>query len=395
MGLYAEVRQIMSESTVKILLIEDNLAEARLLDEVLKGFGLDRFQLTWVKRLGEGLTKLEEEDFDVILLDLTLPDSQGLASLPPLMAQAPTVPIVVLTNTNDDALAIEAVRCGAQDFLVKRLVNVDVLVRSLQYAIERKRAAVALREANQALEMQVQERTAELKKAQELNQLKSEFVSMLSHDFRNPLTTILASAGLLQDGNGKLSEERKRAICQRIRAASYNMAHLLDEVLLIGRADSGKLECQPTLLDLESFCRQLLEELQLGADQKNLSLGFVSQDRLAKVALDDRLLRHILLNLLTNAMKYSPEGGMVRLELKMHQSAVTFRVEDRGIGISEEELDKIFNPFYRARNVGRISGNGLGLAMVKRCVEAHRGEIEVESEEGAGTTFTVVLPTLM
>ena len=384
----------MSESTVKILLIEDNLAEARLLDEVLKGFGLDRFQLSWVKRLQEGLVKLGEEHFDVILLDLTLPDSQGLASLPPLMAQAPSVPIVVLTNTNDDALAIEAVRRGAQDFLVKRLVNVDVLVRSLQYAIERKRAAVALHEAKEALEMQVQERTAELKKAQELNQLKSEFVSMLSHDFRNPLTTILASAGLLQNGDGKLSEERKRAICQRIRAASYNMAHLLDEVLLIGRADSGKLECQPTLLDLESFCRQLLEELQLGADQKNLSLGFVSQDRLGQVALDDRLLRHILLNLLTNAIKYSPEGGMVRLELKVRQSAVTFRVGDRGIGVPEEEVDKIFNPFYRASNVGRISGNGLGLAMVKRCVEAHRGEIQVESKNEEGTTFTVVLPTL-
>ncbi|MDY6939140.1 MAG: hybrid sensor histidine kinase/response regulator [Cyanobacteriota bacterium] len=382
----------MLENTVKILLIEDNLAEARLLDEVLKGFKLDRFRLTWVKRLQEALARLREEHFDIILLDLTLPDSQGLASLPLLMQQAPTLPIVVLTNTNDDALAIEAVRYGAQDFLVKRFVNVDVLVRSLQYAIERKRAAVALREENEALEMQVRERTAELLKAQELNQLKSEFVAMLSHDFRNPLTTILASAGLLQDGNGKLSEERKRAICQRIRAASYNMAHLLDEVLLIGRADAGKLECQTALVDLEFFCRQLLEELQLAADQKNLSLGFISQDCLLKVSLDDRLLRHILLNLLTNAIKYSPDGGTVRLELKQSDKYATFRVCDRGIGIPESECDKIFSPFYRASNVDRISGNGLGLAMVKRCVEAHCGEIEVESKEGVGTVFTVMLP---
>ncbi len=393
MGNWEEVCQVMSENTVEILLIEDNLAEARLLEEVLKGFGLERFRLTWVKRLQEALAKLREENFDVILLDLTLPDSQGLDSLPPLMEQAPTVPIVVLTNTNDDTLAIEAVRRGAQDFLIKRLVNVDVLVRSVRYAIERKRAADILREANEALEIQVQERTAELKKAQELNQLKSEFVAMLSHDFRNPLTTILASAGLLHDGNENLSEERKRAICQRIRAASYNMAHLLDEVLLIGRADSGKLECQPIPIELESFCRQLLDELQLGAVQKHVSLGLIREYHLGKVSLDERLLRHILLNLLTNAMKYSPEGGAVRLELKMGEDAAIFRICDRGIGIPQDEITKVFNPFYRAKNVDRITGNGLGLAMVKRCVEAHCGEIEVESEEGVGTTFTVVLPT--
>jgi two-component system cell cycle sensor histidine kinase/response regulator CckA len=147
---------------VKVLLIEDNLAEARLLQEFLKGSVFNQFAVVHVKRLGEALSHLAADRFDVILLDLTLPDSQGLASLDALIHCTPNSPIVVLTNTNDDELAVSAVRHGAQDYLVKRLVNQDILVRSLKYAIERKQASVALRAANEALEIRVQERTAEL-----------------------------------------------------------------------------------------------------------------------------------------------------------------------------------------------------------------------------------------
>ena len=180
----------MPLSSVKILLIEDNLAEARLLQEVLKGSTFKHFSWVHVKRLREALKQLNQEYFDVILLDLSLPDSQGLESLTPLINQAPSLPIVVLTNTNDDELAIEAVRQGAQDYLVKRQLSKELLVRSLSYAIERKQALEELKVVNETLEIQVQEQTAELVKAKKLNQLKSEFVSMLSHDFRNPLNTI-------------------------------------------------------------------------------------------------------------------------------------------------------------------------------------------------------------
>lgn len=153
---------------MNILLVEDNLAEARLLKEVLKGAILSRFNLAHVKRLGEAIATLETESFDVVLLDLTLPDSEGLASLDSLIQHAPSLPIVVLTNTNDDELAIESVRHGAQDYLMKRQINQEILVRSLRYAIERKQAAEALREANEILEKRVQERTAALEMANEL-----------------------------------------------------------------------------------------------------------------------------------------------------------------------------------------------------------------------------------
>lgn len=159
---------LIGKPSIKVLLVEDNAAEARLLQEILKSTVLQSFQLVPVQRMREAIASLRAEHFDIALLDLTLPDSTGLASLDAIIREAPSLPIVVLTNTNDDDLAIDAVRHGAQDYLVKRQVNPDLLIRSMRYAIERKQAAEALREANEILEQRVQARTAELETANQL-----------------------------------------------------------------------------------------------------------------------------------------------------------------------------------------------------------------------------------
>jgi signal transduction histidine kinase len=382
----------MIGNSVKILLIEDNVAEARLLQEYLHQAESKQFSLVHVKRLQEALNELRHTSYDVILLDLTLPDSQGLSSLSLLIEQDPSVPIVVLTNTNDEDLAIEAVRQGAQDYLVKRQVNVQVLVRSLCYAIERKQALETLRTLNQSLETRVEESTAELVKAQEINQFKSEFVSMLSHDIRNPLNTILLAAGLLQNNEDKLSQEKKRSHLQMIRSAIKNMAQLLDEVSLIGRADSGKLQCDLISIDLEAFCRQLVEEAQLSIGEKDLTVVFTSSGKIDEALLDETLLRHILGNLLGNAIKYSLPGGRIQFDLIAQEHGIIFKIQDWGIGISPEDQKQLFQPFHRGENVAGISGTGLGLAIVRKCVDAHGGDIWVNSELGVGTTFTVILP---
>ncbi|GAB1541772.1 hypothetical protein NUACC21_44450 [Scytonema sp. NUACC21] len=384
----------MAATSVKILLVEDNLAEARLLQEFLKEAESKEFELVHVKRLGDALQELTRAAYDVILLDLTLPDSQGLASLSPLMSLAPNLPIVVLTNTNDDRLALEAVRRGAQDYLVKRQVNLGVLIRSLYYAIERKHAMESLRAVNEALEIRVQERTAELVKVQEISQFKSEFVSMLSHDIRSPLNTIQLIAGLLQNNGDKLPKEKKTSHYQLIRSAIKNVAQLLDEVSLIGKADSGKLLCEFTLLNLEDFCHQLIEEAQLSIREKNLSLIYTSVGELDEALWDESLLRHIFGNLLSNAIKYSLEGGTVRFELIGQAKKVIFQIHDEGIGIPIEEQQQLFQPFHRASNVGLVPGTGLGLSIVKKCVETLEGEISVHSKVGIGTTFAVTLPII-
>ncbi|MEH2237043.1 hybrid sensor histidine kinase/response regulator [Nostoc sp.] len=380
--------------SVKILLVEDNLSYARLLQEFLMQVQSQEFTLVHVKRLGEALQELTQCNYDVILLDLSLPDSQGLLSLPPLIDQVPNIPIVVLTNTNDEEVAIEAVRQGAQDYLIKRQVNSDVLVRSLRYAIERKQLLESLRTVNETLQIRVEERTAELVKANEINQLKSEFVSMFSHDIRNPLNTILLAAGFLQNYDEKLTKEKKLNHLQMIRSAIKNMGQLLDEVSFIGKADSGKLRSQVIRLDLEAFCRQLVEEVRLMAGEKHLTLVFASFGQLGEALWDKSLLRHIFSNLLTNAIKYSLPDGIVRFELIGEKKTVIFRIQDWGIGIPKEDQKRLFQPFQRADNVGTIPGTGLGLAIAKKAVEAHGGEIIVNSQLGVGTTFTVTLPLL-
>ncbi len=383
---------ITTTSTLKILLIEDNLAEARLLQEFIKLTKSQNFSLVHVQKLQEGINKLNNEKYDVILLDLTLPDSQGLSSIPQLLQQNPSNPIIVLTNTNDEELAIEAVKQGAQDYLVKRHVNPDILVRSCRYAIERKKFLEQLHQVNQTLANQVEERTTELLKSQESNQLKSEFVSMLSHDIRNPLNTILLAIRLLQKRDQELTNDGKINHLQLISSAIKNVYNLLDEASIIGKSDAGKLCYQPQILDLEKLCYELVEQSQLLAQEKQLSLIFTSSEHCFKFLGDETLLKHIVGNLLNNAIKYSSIGGTILLEIIKQEKSVILRFQDQGIGITESDQKQVFQPFHRGENMGIIPGSGLGLTIVKQCVEVHGGEITVNSQVGVGSTFTVSLP---
>lgn len=378
---------------IKVLLIEDNLAEARLLKEILKGNEKKEFHLVNVSRLSEAISLLKQTNFDVILLDLTLPDSQDLESLAPLLITAPKLPIVVLTNTNDDNLALAALRQGAQDYLIKREVSLEILTRSLCYAIERKQMEEALRESNEALKMSVIERTNQLEKAQELNQLKTEFVSMLSHDFRNPLNKILLSAGLLEESRDRLTKDQQVSYFRMIRSAIKDMDQLLTEVLLIGRADSGRLYCQFDPVDLLDYCQKLVESFMV-KPEKQSAIIFQIEGSLERGLWDINLIKHILTNLLGNAIKYSPQGNPVEFKIIVESEQVVFKIIDRGIGIPSKNQENLFKPFYRGSNVDNIQGTGLGLAIVGRCVEAHKGQIHLESEEGKGTKITVILPII-
>ncbi|MEO1186246.1 MAG: ATP-binding protein [Cyanobacteria bacterium J06636_27] len=368
------------------------------MQEFLKDGSFKEFNLVHVKRLSEAFDVIGEDVstpclYDIILLDLTLPDSQGLESLKPLMNRAPCLPIVVLTNINDEQLAIEAVRKGAQDYLVKRQINPQLLARSLRYAIERKEYLETLRALNQSLKSRVEERTAELIEAKEVNQFKSEFVSILSHDIRNPLNAILLAAGLLKSDDN-LNPDKKSAHYQMIRSAIKNMSLLLDEASFIGKADSGQLNCELIGIDLIGFCNAIVKEMQLVAKVNNIDIVFNVKGTNQELLGDEKLLHHILTNLLGNAVKYSPSNSQIIFDLIFQQSTVILRIQDSGIGIPEQEQKHLFEPFHRASNVGKIAGTGLGLSIVKKCVEAHGGKIAVQSQEGIGSTFTVTLPVI-
>ena len=230
-----------------------------------------------------------------------------------------------------------------------------------------------------------------LAQEKELNELKSRFVSMTSHEFRTPLTTILSSAELLEYYAHRWDDQKKISHLHRIQNTVQHMTSLLDDVLLIGKADAGKLEFNPTPLDLEQFYLSLLEEMQLNISEQH-TLKFVSNAPSTRACMDEKLLRHIFGNLLSNAIKYSPQGGTVNLKLAYQDGEAIVQIQDEGIGIPKEEQKRLFESFHRASNVDKIQGTGLGLAIVKRAVDLHRGRIAVSSEVGVGSTFTVTLP---
>jgi PAS domain S-box-containing protein len=227
-----------------------------------------------------------------------------------------------------------------------------------------------------------------LEKEKHLNELKSRFVSMVSHEIRTPLTTILTSADILQ--NLPCTKNEQDDLFALIQSSIRHMVQLLEDALFIGVTEAGKLEVNPTHFSLEAFCQKLQKEAEMrlepGQALKVQTFGC------GQVWLDEKLLWQLLNNLISNAIKYSPQGGTIRFDLACADGVARFRVKDQGIGIPAEEIETLFECFHRASNVGTISGTGLGLAIVKSCVDRLQGEISVESEVGVGTLFTVTLP---
>lgn len=220
---------------------------------------------------------------------------------------------------------------------------------------------------------------------------QTQLVSMLAHELRSPLNAISFSTSLLKRHCDRWNEEKKRLYLDRIQTAVEQLNQLMEEVLVLGQADAGKLTWEPEEFNLEQFCRDLIAQLQLRCDRQH-NLTFVSQGDCSQVSLDRKLLQPILTNLLDNAVKYSPSDSTVHLEIYCCDGMAIFQVKDNGIGISIVEQQRLFEPFYRCENVGSIPGSGLGLAVVKQMVSLHGGQIDVSSQIGVGSKFTVTLP---
>ena len=230
-----------------------------------------------------------------------------------------------------------------------------------------------------------------LDRERDLNEMKTRFVSMTSHEFRTPLTTILSSAELIEHYGDRCSAEKKSQYLKKIKTAAKHMTTLLNDVLLINKADANKVVFKPQLSDLNDFCGEIIEELQITTENHQL----IMRSRLSesRIPIDRKLMRHILTNLLSNAINYSPNGGDIVVELDSHEHEIELKVSDSGIGIPEKSQATLFESFVRGSNVGTISGTGLGLAIVKKSVDLHQGTIDCQSAVNEGTTFIIRLPT--
>ncbi len=259
----------------------------------------------------------------------------------------------------------------------------SALLITLRDMTERKRMEEALFQARLA--------RIEMEKERELLKLKEQFVTMVSHDFRTPLAVIMSSNDILERYHERLTVQRRFEQLQRIREQVVYMTELLDDVLLLGTARADRIEFNPLPLNMESVCLSVFEQVQTLATERHHFI-FQSAGNLANATLDEKLLRRMLSNLLSNAIKYSPDGGEIRLELSRKNGTVIICVSDQGIGIPQKAQARLFEPFQRAANASKISGTGLGLAIVYETVRVHGGDIRVESEEGAGTSFIITLP---
>lgn len=269
----------------------------------------------------------------------------------------------------------------------------DIIYLPTQKKELRTRIRILLRSRLYSLQLQAtkDELNIALSQEKELNQLKSRFVSTVSHEFRNPLNSISGMTQILQTYGERLASDKKTEVLAQIERNVTKMIVLLDDVLEISRTDLGKLKFTPSHLSLESFCDALIEEVysSLGDRQK---IDFTYKVEQGNFNLDRKLLHYILLNLLINAGKYSPQGEAIDFSVIQIGSKLEFEVRDRGIGIPTQDLPQIFNSFYRASNTQGFQGTGLGLAIAKQYVELHQGTIAVESELNVGTTFIVTIP---
>jgi len=539
----------MNTEATRVLLVEDNPADARLLREALSDVGETQIELVRAGRLDEALRRLGDEEFKVILLDLSLPDGEGIEMVERLQGQASALPIVVLTGLDDDQTAVAAVRAGAQDYLVKGQIDGRLLVRAIRYAIERKHAQLqtqrnlaritALREIgvatastldlsavltillekiaallpdtalgvrlidqngelmpaacrnldeeewrddgggisgrglsalvlamnsplaipriesdprtrrpeffckhglisylglplmakgeamgvlsvytkyeldfsddeisflstlagqaamaihNSQLYEQTKRQASELEKA---NRLQADFSAMIAHDLRSPLANVIAVAEMLKEGLFGATNDDQQKWLSRMQNNARNLIDLVSDFLDVSKLEAGRIDLAKENIDLKALIDQVVGNYLAVGKEKQIELRTRLDSSLPAVAADPRRLDQVLSNLLSNALKFTNEGGIIEVGARLPNDAeIEVYVKDTGVGILKNEIGSLFEK-YRQVKSGKSSehkGTGLGLVICKMIVEGHGGSIRIESVEGRGSTFYFTIP---
>jgi signal transduction histidine kinase len=312
---------------------------------------------------------------DIVLIDMQLQsDLDGVETATELWANF-GIPIVYVTDETDSNSWERARTTQSYGLLFKPLNEGDLLTTISNALLQHQR--------EQDIQAELADRQAQV-------ELKSRLVSIVAHEFRNPLNTILFSTELLQRYREQVSEEKRDTYFERINSAVQRMNQLLDDVLMIGATESGKIRFHPMPINLLAFCGDIVQEFQPYNQDVVEFTHKTSVDPLVMV--DEKLIRHIITNLISNAIKYSPQGTIAEFHITLDPQKVVFQIRDQGIGITAADQEKLFTAFHRGSNARRIPGTGLGLSIVKQCVDLHQGSITVQSEPGHGSTFTVTIP---
>ena len=477
----------------KILLVEDNSADARVIQTMLEGYA-EEYPVLHVERLKDALSRLTQEEFAVVLLDLSLPDSTGVDTIGPVRRQTPQVPIIVLTGLDDEKVGIKAVQEGAQDYLVKGQFVASAFMRTIQYAIERHRLRQNLRvsegrvrdlfenasdaivsfttegivtEVNRGLETllgwsreeligqhyrqiltpkaaaQMEERISELLRGErpptyaptieieakrkddgivplearddvlanaqgkpvgimlmardntarkELERRRSEFLTLLSHDIKNPLSVLIGYADYLHQEAKQHGVVKSIEALPWIKSSGLTILSLVNNYLDLSRIEEQPLTLESELVGINDLLQRIGQQYEGEARHRKITFALSLQSKLPWVEGDAIAIDRILSNLVYNALKFTPANGKVTVSSALQGNEVVITVDDTGPGIAAEEIPLLFEKYRRSVGSRRKAGLGLGLFIVKTLVERHGGRIEVESVVGSGTQFRVILP---
>jgi signal transduction histidine kinase len=362
----------------KIIVIED---EFEIRDEVMSWLDFEGYETAGAENGKLGLDLIYREQPDLVLCDISMPEMDGHEVLMELRSNVTFahVPFVFLTASVDRESMRKSMNLGADDYLTKPFSQPEII------------NAVRTRLGKQdRIQSQISHLSNLVDAEREQRLLKSRLVGMFSHDFRNPLATILGSSNILQTYMDRLTPERRQQHFHRIDGAVHLLLQMLDEMLMVAEIENGQLVNHPQPTDLKKLIENIVADFHLiDGDRHPIYTDFHLP---APVLIDPKLVQHVITNVISNAIKYSPEGSEVKIQASFEQDQVTISVQDAGIGIPESDIESVFEPFFRAKNAHIAKGTGLGLALVKQTVDLCGGTITIASEIGRGTLLTVMIP---
>ena len=352
-----------------ILVVEDSSSDADLLYQNFLKAGKKNWSLTIVDRLSEGIAKAQTNNFDLALLDLSLPDSDGIETVESFINAVPNVPAMVLTIASDEKLALTAINRGAQDYLIKGEITPTLLVRAVHYSIERGQLMRQLVRSNADLEA---------------------FNFSMAHDLQAPLRTIITLNQVVIEDYGDRLDDTAQDYLQRSITAASNLNTLIKELLVYSRMGCKEIELHK--VDLADVVFQVIKDLESSIAEVEAEVDI--EKCTGVVEGHQSILIQAIQNLITNAIKFVPANTppKIRIWTEKRHKWIRLWVEDNGIGISAQDLDKIFDIFIRLHGNKSYPGTGVGLAFVKRGIERLNGRVGVESEVGRGSKFWIELP---
>lgn len=373
----------MNCEKVNILLVDDDPQDRRLVKAILgKSSQPGRYSVETAGDLSDAVKDLSSNTYDIVLLDLNLPDSSGIHTVQKAREANPDISIVVLTGLDDEEIGLEAIRNGAEDYLVKGDSLEHLLVRTIRYALERRRVRQRLTET---LIAKTEAETA--------NQAKSEFLANMSHELRTPLHGILSFASFGIKKHASASPEKLLDYFSRIKQSGSTLLELLNDLLDLAKLESKRatFTFEPTNLGL--LVKSVVSEMDMLLSERSLTIRRERSEFDEHMTLDPDKIRQVLRNLLDNAIKFSPAGGIIDVAVERVQDSVRVSVGDQGPGIPPDELEAVFDKFVQSSKTKTgAGGTGLGLAICHEIIGAHRGRIWAANKPEGGAMFSFEIP---